>query len=396
MFSRSTIPLILAVSCPAQPWTEARVVELFSRQSPQASAARAQAAVVRAEARGRALYSNPSLGYSREGAGFTEFFQAEQALPLSGRIGILRQAVAPAVAAAEADADALIWQLRSEVRLAFYRLLALQGREAVAGSTVQDLREIIRVLTTGEKEGEVSRFDRLRGERELVEVRAEVNSIEAQAAQARARLLQFLPPGTEIGRVEGTVDGTPTVPALADLLSRAVAARSEIRMDNQLAARLRLEQQAAGRLRYPEPVATAGLKRAEAGKTGVLFGLTIPIPTFNRGQTEVTRLQAEQARVEAHRSALEHQIRVEVIGAYQALSLRRQTLETYRTELGERSRDLLGIARVAYQEGEVGILELLDALRLRRQSEQRLIELGAAAREAQIELDRAMGEEVTR
>src|SRR5689334_11120593 len=119
------LPLMLAGTCPAQTWTEARVLELFAKQSPQAMAARAQIAVTRADARSRGTYNNPSVSYSREGAGTTEFFQVEQALPLSGRIGILRQVVAPAVGAAEADAESLIWQWRAEVRQAFYRLLAL-------------------------------------------------------------------------------------------------------------------------------------------------------------------------------------------------------------------------------------------------------------------------------
>ncbi len=402
-------PLILAVTGSAQTWTEARVVELFSRQSPQAVAARAQVEVTRAEARARALYSNPSFSYSREGAGLTQFFQAEQTLPLTGRIGILRQTVAPAVGAAEAEVDALVWQLRAEVRLAFYRLLALQGRQGVLDATLKDMQEVIRVLATREKEGEGSLFDRLRGERELVEIRAELASAHAQASQSRGRLLEFLPQGTEIVRVEGAVIPFEELPTLADLLDRAVAARAELRVDNQLVARLRLEQQAAGRLRYPEPVVAAGLKRAdvvdfsqpgrppsERARNGAYVGITIPIPSFNRGQFEVTRLQAEQARVEAHRRALEHQIRQQVTGAFQTLTLRRGALQSYRQELGARNEDLLKIAQAAYQEGQTGILELLDVLRLQRQSQQRVIELGAAAREAQIELERVMGQEVTK
>lgn len=260
-----------------------------------------------------------------------------------------------------------------------------------------------------EKEGEGSRFDRLRGEREQVEIRAELASVHAQALQARGRLLEFLPQGTEITRVEGAVIPLEELPALADLLPRAAAARAELRADSQLIARLRLEQQAAGRLRYPEPVVSAGLKRAdvldlsqagrapaERARNGAVIGITIPIPSFNRGQLEVTRLQAEQARVEAHRRALEHQIRQQVTGALQTLALRRDALQSYRQELGERNEDLLKIAQAAYQEGQAGILELLDVLRLRRQSQQRVIELGAAAREAQIELERVMGQEVTK
>jgi outer membrane protein, heavy metal efflux system len=418
MFPSSTIracrvallsPLILTVTCSAQTWTEARVVELFERQSPQAVAARAQIAVTRAEARGRALYSNPSFSYSREGAGLTQFFQAEQTLPLSGRIGILRQTVAPAIGAAEAEADALVWQLRAEVRLAFYRLLAIQGREGVLDATFKDMQEVIRVLATREKEGEGSRFDRLRGERELVEIRAEIALVQAQAAQARGRLLEFLPEGSEIARVEGAVIPLEELPALADLLARAVAARSELRVDGQLIARLQLEQQAAGRLRYPEPTVSAGLKRAdvldfsqagraisERASNGVFVGITIPIPAFNRGHLEVSRLQAEQTRIEAHRRALEHQIRQQVTGAFQTLTRRRDALQSYGKELGSRNEELLKIAQAAYQEGEAGILELLDVLRLQRQSQQRVIELGSAAREAQIELERVMGQEVTK
>ncbi len=401
-------PLIFAAACSAQTWTEALVLEVFAQQSPQAVAARAQVAVTRAEARGRALYSNPSFSYSREGAGTTEFFQAEQTLPISGRIGILRQTVAPAVGAAEADADALVWQLRAEVRSAFYRLLTLQGREDVLRATMEDLQEVIRVLAAREKEGEGTRFDRLRWERELVEIRAELASVQAQSAQSRSRLLEFLPQGAGITRVEGTIVPTGALPTPDDLLARALAARSEIRADNQLVARYRLEQQAATRLRYPEPVIAGGVKRADvpdfstAGQpvdrkqNGVFVGITIPIPSFNRGKLEVTRLEAEQARVEAHRRALEHQIQAQVTGAFQTVMLTREALNSYRRDLGERNEELLKIVRTAYQEGAASILELLDVFRLQRQSQQRVIELGFAVREAQIELEKAMGQEVTK
>ena len=42
----------------------------------------------------------------------------------------------------------------------------------------------------------------------------------------------------------------------------------------------------------------------------------------------------------------------------------------------------------------MGILELLDSYRVTRRSLLRLLELEALAKEAQIELDRAVGEEV--
>ena len=67
--------------CSAQEWTETSVVQRFLEQSPYAREARARAAIAQAEARGRTLYPNPSISYTRESSGFTEFFQAEQTIP---------------------------------------------------------------------------------------------------------------------------------------------------------------------------------------------------------------------------------------------------------------------------------------------------------------------------
>ncbi len=74
--------------------------------------------------------------------------------------------------------------------------------------------------------------------------------------------------------------------------------------------------------------------------------------------------------------------------------MRKSAVEQYRTEVNQTGVDLNRIVRVAYQEGEVGILELLDSYRITRQALLRLVDLEALAKESQIDLDRAVGEEV--
>jgi outer membrane protein TolC len=54
--------------------------------------------------------------------------------------------------------------------------------------------------------------------------------------------------------------------------------------------------------------------------------------------------------------------------------------------------DLLQMAVVAYREGEVGILELLDAGRVSTRARMRTLELQRDARLAEIALERAVGE----
>src|SRR5512134_2561178 len=118
--SRAAAPALLIAAFaglgPAQEWTEAAVIQKFLDQSPQAREVRARVAAAQAEMRGQALYPNPSVNYSREGAGRTEFFQAEQVLPVSGRLNLLREAGAAMVRATEADGAFSLWQARSSLR----------------------------------------------------------------------------------------------------------------------------------------------------------------------------------------------------------------------------------------------------------------------------------------
>ena len=54
--------------------------------------------------------------------------------------------------------------------------------------------------------------------------------------------------------------------------------------------------------------------------------------------------------------------------------------------------ELARIAELAYREGELGIVELLDAVRVASRARARSIELRLEARLAQIALERAVGD----
>jgi outer membrane protein, heavy metal efflux system len=381
----------------AETLTEKDVLDRFLQQSPHARELRAQVAATTAELQNRALYPNPSFAYSREGAGYNEFLEAQQQLPLTGRLGFLRKANQAAVGASEAETKFLLWGLRSDVRLAFSTLLQAQEREAILQKSINEITGINRILTEREKEGEGSKFDRLRAERETAELRAEQGVTAAITAQARAALVSLLPRGTGNFQVTGRLV-TPLTVSVEDLIERAARARGDYRSQERQIERFQFEQQAAGRLRFPEPTISGGLKRADSPRggtdNGAVVGLTFSLPLFNRGTTEVTRFQAEGERARARREVIGQQITAQVEGSYQALLIRQRAMETYEKEITSSGVELTRIAQVGYQEGELGVLELLDAYRVTRQSQLRLIELQSAARQAQIELERVVGEEL--
>jgi len=393
---------IAATVCSAQDpreWSEQEIVERFSSLSPQALELRARVALAEAEARTRTVYPNPTISYSREGAGYNEFFEASQTLTLSGRIQYLRDAGSAAVSVADANREAALWWLRTDLRLAFYRMVAAQEWVRLLSASVGEVEQLIRLLRQREDEGEGSRYDRVRAEREIAEVRTDIVAANALIAAAGARIGGFLPDGTQVSRVQGALTLPSEAPGLDELRRRAMDSRADYRVEQKILARYRLEEQAARRLRIPDPQVSAGVKRADivpgAARTGVVFSLSVPLPVFNSGRYEVARYQAEQTQSSARATVLARQIQTEIQGAREVLTIRRDALAAYQRELESAGAELTRITRVAYEEGEVGILELLDSLRVNRLASLRLLDLQSGVREAFIELERVVGAELT-
>ncbi len=387
-------------------WSEAEILERFQTQGPQIRALETHVALVESEARARAVYFNPAVSYSREGAGYNAFFEASQTLPVSGRLRYLHQAVGAARSAAGSARDASLWSLRTDLRLAFYSMLAAQQRVDLISSRVGEVEQLVSVLRRREEEGEGSRYDRLRAERELVELRIDIAGAQSLVADAGARVAGFLPEGTRVGRVRGVLQTPSLLPDVESLVRRALNARADYRAEQGSQTRAQIEEQAARRLRIPEPIVSAGVKRADvilgAGpnpfanvtRTGLAFSITVPLPVLNSGRYEWARYQAEQEQAGARLAVLARQIRTEVEGARAVLAVRRDALAAYEREIRSTGPELIRIATTAYQEGEVGILELLDAYRVDRAANLRRLELESGVKGAFIELERAVGEEL--
>ena len=376
----------------AQDRTEREVIDLIVRDGPRAQAIRAETEVTRREQLARLAYPNPSLMYSREGAGFTEFLQVEQSLPVFGVRRALSRAGVAATTAAEAERDARLWVLRAEARALVARLSAEQARREAAEAYARDVERLIEVLRTREREGEGSRFDRLRAEQELQEARQLIIAAAVAVAEAKSRLAAMLPGDAALGRVTATWGAQPAAPALEALLSRATSTRAELRALQLSVDRAMLESVAARRGRLPSPTLFGGLKRAEddrGNRHGGVFGLSVTLPLFDTGTREAARWDAERARIEAERTGIARQIQEEIVRAAETLNVLRTAADSHEESAGD---ELMKIAEVAYREGELRILELLDAVRTASRAKTRAIEIRLETRLAQIALERAVGD----
>jgi outer membrane protein, heavy metal efflux system len=381
--------------------TEADAIALFLARDPRVRALTARVEEVRAVHAERSLWPNPAITYARESVSSADdtFWLARQELPISGRRQLLRTAGRLAVDAAQAEARFHTLQLQADLREAYVALLLAQEREGVLRNGVDALQGLVERLRTREEAGEGSSYDRIRGARAVLDLEADLAGATAARVRAQGRLAQYL--GAEIAPdtlvAADALVLTATGPPLATALQEARANRGDLESTRLSSARFDAEREAAARLRVPTPTITGGSKRShgvQGTASGYQFSLDVTVPLFSRGQAAAALASAQKAQADAEAESWRVRIDAEVRTAHTALGLQQERAERYRQPAAEIAESLATIARVAYEEGELGILELLDAERQALDARLRSLDLAAAARGAAIELDRVVGREL--
>ena len=104
-----------------------------------------------------------------------------------------------------------------------------------------------------------------------------------------------------------------------------------------------------------------GFKQQSDGRSGLFLGVQLPIPVLDRRSGAVDAATAEVERSESELDLLRLVVAREASLADSRLAGARRQQALLGDSGVEQAEQLLSIARVAYDEGEVGIVELVDA-----------------------------------
>jgi len=378
--------------------TESEALARLSAEGPRVQAVRASVDVARADVLAAGRWPNPRAVVNREStAGITEYITSVgQVLPITGRRGLATSAASARADAVSSRADEDIRRLRADLRLAFAELVAAQGRESELSVAALRVRELAGIVAKRETAGDAAGFDRLRAEREALDVETNGTAIRVARADAQAGLAGFFV-NTSPGTIVATA-ANPTrspLPTLDELLARAETTRGELRALQQDVASAEFDERAAVRGLYPEPEVVAGTKSTSAGigDIGSVFAVHATVPLFDRARPERAGAQARAARARAHADAFRAELRAQISALRAAVAERRQAADRYRAAEGTNA-ELERIAQVSYDAGESSIVTLLDAHRTATAARLRQIDLDLAARRAEIELEFASGWEI--
>ena len=386
------------------------------RASPQLAAARAAVAAAAGLERQARSISNPSLSFQREatsGSGqknSQNITTIDQPLDLAVR-GARTTAATRRREATEArllDAQA---QLDLDVARAYAQVMAAERRAALAAEAATVFARARRVSDERLAAGDISGYANRRIRLEAARYAALGAEATLAAQSARLTLASLLSPDDGRATFSLAMPATSAQSASAavtsesaaqhsvdSLVALALTQRGDLRAARLDEATAEAESRVAARSRIPVPVLTAGLKTEQISGVGDLSGfaagVVIPLPLWDRRGGAVAASTADLQRATAHSELVKRRVVMEVQQASAALLAIDVQLRALTPELGAVASAALRSAEVAYAEGEVSLLEWLDAVRAYQEAESAFAALQSESLIRRAALDRAVGSTV--
>ena len=358
--------------------TLADAIEIFLRQNLQLVAARYDIETAEAEKLTARLRPNPQL----------TFGLSDLPVNLSGPLikeqtynyGISRTIElggkrSKRIETAEANSDVargqfqmVVWQLTNDVKRKFYTVVLNQSLLNLARENETTFAEIVKHTTELMNAGEISGLDLNRVEVEKLKFDTDLANAERDYEVALRDLRFALGGDYRVMDIEvtGSIDYEAHQFSYGELLDLALAARPDLKAAklSERAADANIRLQDAQRI--PDLNLGGGIQQVPTGTSSFTFGVGFEIPTSNRNQGERAKAFIEKKKAENQEQLLTNQVRSDVDKALVAFQMQKRRVDLYRTGVITKVNDIQNMTQIALQAGESSTLDLLDAIRTRR------------------------------
>lgn len=278
--------------------------------------------------------------------------------------------------AANADSDVaraqfqiVVWQLTNDVKKKFYAVVLAQSLLDLAKENQKTFADIVERTREVFQSGEISGLDLQRLEVEKFKFDTDVANSQRDYELALRDLRVAL--GGDYQAMDIEVAGAmdyyqPYDFSFADLREKALAARPDLKAAqlSERAANAFIRLQNAQRI--PDITVGAGIDQVPAGGSTYNVGFSIPVPIFNRNQGERAKALIQRSKSQNDQQLITNQVLSDVDKALVAFELQKRRIELYRTGILTKVNDIQTMTEFSLKAGENSTLELLDAIRTRR------------------------------
>lgn len=286
--------------------------------------------------------------------------------------------------------DILAQRIAAQVREAFWNALGAARMAAVYNETVANFAQTVAYHEVRVREGNMAEADLIRIRLEMERLRLAASGAGLAAERAVINLQR------EMGRTllednpKLAVDIADNSPVPPENTADALTRRAEVRLARQGIAAALANEQLQTALARPDIDLSGGYKRTN-GSDGLLAYLNMDLPWRNKNQGNIAAAGAETRVARSNAAAAEAMVRAEVRAAYSAYRLRQTQIDGMLKPLAGHARETARIAQAAYREGGADLLRLLDAERVRLETELLLVQALTEFRLSESAVETAMG-----
>ena len=354
-------------------------VSIFLQQNLQLVAARYDINTAEAEKLTARLRPNPQVSFTANDFPLAFSLQAFNPPTLDYTISQTfetagkrekRMDVADAQAqVAQAQFEATVWQMTNDVKKKFYAVLLARSLYDLAKENQTTFQQIVEHTRDVFKLGEISGLDLQRLEVEKIKFDTDLANSERDYEVALRDLRLALGgdyPSMEI-EVAGSMEYYQAYDFnFNDLRDKALAARPDLKVAKltEKAANASIRLQNA--MKIPDLTFAAGFEQVKNSGSTYNIGVSIPLPVYDRNQGERAKALIDKQRAQNMEQQVTNQIISDVDKALAAFNIQKRRVDLYKTGVLTKVTDIQTMTEVSLKAGESSTLELLDAIRTRR------------------------------
>jgi cobalt-zinc-cadmium efflux system outer membrane protein len=389
---------------PSQPLGRSQILALALLHNPTFEVFAANLAVARAELINALAYPNPEveagIGWSRPRGveeGESDDTAREYGVSLSQPIEWpiqrrrRRHAAEAGLDVVDREREVYLVTLRAEVMRAIDTLLFEQRLLEVASENAEIASSFQELIAGRVEAGEAAEIDLVRARVDALQAMRAVQSqrrrIRTSEAVLDALTGGHLPLGFEV--VDDLGEPVPPVNT-PEILRRNGENHPSLRHLEALREQ-RERELASERVEWiPQPEPGVFLDRESDAKVlGATVGVQVPL--WNRNQGGIAQAEAALARVDAEIARTRAEIRRDLLTAIQAYESALEQIAAFQGGLLEDAQSALETEQFLYEQGEVALLQVLDARRTAQLTRSQYLEALLDAATAREDLNEAIG-----
>ena len=354
-------------------------VAIFLRQNLQLVAARYDIDTVDADKLTAPLRPNPAISVGPSDIPLsrqsfvnpqTYAYSVSQTFELGGKRNKRIETANANSEVARAEFEMVVWQATNDLKKKFYAVVLAQSLLNLANENQKTFAEVIKDTAELVQAGEIAGLDLTRLEVEQLKFDTDVANSERDYEVALRDLRVAL--GGDYRAMEidvsGSLDPEPYNFSLKELVDVAMTARPDLKAAqlSERAADAAIRLQNAQRI--PDLTLGGGIDQIPSGGSTYNFGVGIPLPIHDRNQGERAKALIEKSKAQNQQHFVTNQILGDVDKALVAFQIQKRRVELYRSGVLTKVDNIQKLTEFSLKAGESSTLELLDAIRTRRET----------------------------